>query len=174
MGRNEHGKDVNVYLRSQIWMYNDDFEGNSPGIQHYPRPYVIVSSDIGNTSGSPFVIGLAITSKNKPMSVNVLLSFNGETNTILCNQIKCLEKSKLTKYMGTVAAQKMQEIERVMCLSLGITFEDEYKLPAVEDMMAAALAKAKEMKHDIADDFALRIAAKLDELINTKIIPEIS
>jgi mRNA interferase MazF len=148
-------------------MYNDDFEGNAPGIQHYARPYVIVSSDVGNLSGNPVVIGLAMTSKFKPMSVNVSVkNVKGESNTVLCNQIKCLEKLKLVKYMGTLTPQKMKEIDKVMCVALGISINEEYKLPGVEDIIASAMTKADELRRGSADDFALQIAAKLDELVN--------
>lgn len=88
------------------------------------RPVLIVQNDIGNHY-SPTVIIAVLTSKQKkdlPTHINVNI---GEGNimmdsTILLEQIRTIDKFRLSKYIGSLPAEKMNQVNSAMLVSLGL------------------------------------------------------
>ena len=87
------------------------------------RPVLIVQNDRGNRY-SPTVIVVPLTGSEKKgrLPTHVLLP-GGEggvqkPSVVLCEQVRTLEKTRLTRYMGSLDAENLREVERALSVSL--------------------------------------------------------
>ena len=88
------------------------------------RPVLIVQNNVGNYH-SPTVIVSVLTSKTKkrlPTHINIC---SGEGNisvdsTILLEQIRTIDKTRLQKYVGSVSIDVMDRVDKAMLVSLGL------------------------------------------------------
>lgn len=89
------------------------------------RPVLIIQNNTGNHF-SPTVIAAAITGYSKrdrqPTHVRVGRSTCGlfRSSTILLEQLRTLDKSRLGEYMGSVGAEKMREVDAAPGISIGL------------------------------------------------------
>ena len=89
------------------------------------RPALIVQNERGNIN-SPTTIICPLTSKQKPtMDTHVPLSPSDcgilKESTVLCEQIRVIDKSRLKKKLGEVAnQQKLEDINKKLRISIGI------------------------------------------------------
>lgn len=88
------------------------------------RPVLIVQNDIGNLH-SPTVIVAAITSRHKKpnLPTHVVLKA-GECgiprdSVVMMEQVRTLQKSRLTKYLGSVPPETMRLVDEALMRSLG-------------------------------------------------------
>ena len=94
------------------------------------RPVLIIQNDLGNRF-SPTVIVLPLTSKiNKtplPTHVPLLPPQGGvrRPSIILCEQVRTLEKSRLTRYLGHLSPEKMGLVEKALAAAVGVEDGDE-------------------------------------------------
>ncbi len=90
------------------------------------RPVLIVQNDIGNCH-SPTVIAAAITGyvkgKRQPTHVRLKGAACGlfRNSTVLLEQLRTLDKSRLGEYMGSVGEDKMCEVDAALYVSVGVT-----------------------------------------------------
>lgn len=88
------------------------------------RPVLIIQNDLGNRF-SPTVIVLPLTSKmgKAPLRTHVpLLPPQGgvrKPSIILCEQVRTLEKSRLTTRLGSIRREKMMQVEEALALAVG-------------------------------------------------------
>ena len=88
------------------------------------RPVVIIQNDIGNLY-SPTVIVAALTSSRKkpelPVHVFIAAGEGGlpRDSLVLTEQVRTLEKTRLTRYMGTLREETMRRIDQALGMSLG-------------------------------------------------------
>ena len=88
------------------------------------RPVVIIQNDIGNRNG-PTVVA-AITSRTnkkwKPTHVHVSARTGGllTDSVIMLDQIRTLDKARLSQFLGRVDGQTLLKIEEAAKKSLGI------------------------------------------------------
>ena len=88
------------------------------------RPVLIVQNDMGNLH-SPTVIVAAITTRNKKprMPTHVLIRAHEcgirHDSVVMMEQVRTLEKTRLTKYLGTVPPETMRRVDAALRLSLG-------------------------------------------------------
>ena len=88
------------------------------------RPVVIIQNDMGNLY-SPTVIVAAVTSSRKkpflPVHVRITAGESGlkRDSVVLLEQLRTLEKRRLTRYLGTLPEGAMRRIDRALGLSLG-------------------------------------------------------
>ncbi len=89
------------------------------------RPVLIVQNDVGN-SHSPTVIAAAITGymkgKRQPTHVRLKGAACGlfRNSTVLLEQLRTLDKSRLGEYMGSVGEDKMREVDAALRISVGV------------------------------------------------------
>ena len=92
------------------------------------RPVVIIQNDTGNKY-SPTLIVLPITSQSKKyIPTHVCVGDEGglsRESTVLCEQIRTLDKSQLKGYIGKFSYDTMKRINQALCVSLALR---EYKL----------------------------------------------
>jgi len=92
------------------------------------RPVVIIQNDAGNLH-SPTVIAAAITGnagkKKLPTHVRLLDCACGlfRGSTVLLEQIRTLDKSRLQEYVGNIGSDRMQEVDMALTVSLGLETE---------------------------------------------------
>ena len=92
------------------------------------RPVVIIQNDMGNRH-SPTVIVAAVTTRSKPrlpVHVNITAEESGlmRDSVVLLEQVRTLEKSRLTRRMGSLGEDAMRRIDRALALSLGTAHSD--------------------------------------------------
>lgn len=89
------------------------------------RPVLIIQNNTGNHF-SPTVIAAAITGYTKrdkqPTHVRINPSTCGlpQNSTILLEQLRTLDKSRLNEYMGSVSEEKMREVNEALGVSVGL------------------------------------------------------
>lgn len=89
------------------------------------RPALIIQNDIGNEF-SPTTIVAPITtkifSKQFPTNVEIdkLNSPLKEKSTILLNQIRTIDKSRIAKNYGKISSKKLKEVDEAVMNSLGL------------------------------------------------------
>ena len=89
------------------------------------RPVLIIQNNTGNHF-SPTVIAAAITGYTKrdrqPTHVRINPSTCGlpQNSTILLEQLRTLDKSRLNEYMGSVDEEKMREVNAALGVSVGL------------------------------------------------------
>ncbi len=88
------------------------------------RPVLIIQNDTGNLH-SPTVIVAAITTRRKkpglPIHVPITAQESGlrYDSVVLTEQVRTLEKSRLTRYLGALSPEAMKRIDHALGLSLG-------------------------------------------------------
>ena len=88
------------------------------------RPVLVIQNDTGNLH-SPTVIVAAITSRNKKphMPVHVLITAEESglpaDSVVLTEQVRTLEKSRLTRYLGHLKDEAMARIDLALERSIG-------------------------------------------------------
>ncbi len=89
------------------------------------RPVLIIQNNIGNCH-SPTVIAAAITGyvegKRQPTHVRLKGSSCGlfRDSTVLLEQLRTLDKTRLDEYMGSVGEDKMREVDAALSVSVGL------------------------------------------------------
>ena len=98
------------------------------------RPVLIVQNDVGNRH-SPTVIAAAITSqKDKahlPTHIAVQADRCGLTrdSIVLLEQIRTIDKRRVTGYIGRISEKEMERVETAMKVSLGFIVPPEPEAP---------------------------------------------
>lgn len=93
------------------------------------RPVVVIQNDTGNLY-SPTVIVAAVTGRRKkpslPVHVRITAAESGLTqdSVVLLEQLRTLEKTRLTRYLGTLGEDTMRRIDRALGMSLGTVRRD--------------------------------------------------
>jgi len=89
------------------------------------RPSLIIQNDVSNKY-SPVTIIAAITSKkfSKDFSTNVFISKKdsklSKDSTILLNQIRTIDKSRIAKKISSLDLYSMHQVDLALKISLGI------------------------------------------------------
>lgn len=86
------------------------------------RPVLILQNDLGNRH-SPTVIVAAITGKpKKKLITHVPVSSSGlpKTSTVLLEQIRTIDKSRLLEYVGEAAPKDMADIGEALRKSVDV------------------------------------------------------
>ena len=89
------------------------------------RPVLVIQNNTGNIH-SPTIIAAAITGyvkgKHQPTHVRLQGASCGlfRASTVLLEQLRTLDKSRLDKYMGSVGEDKMREVDAALHVSVGL------------------------------------------------------
>ena len=88
------------------------------------RPVLIIQNDVGNRH-SPTVIAAAITGYAKTRHQPTHVALDGmlfglrKESTILLEQLRTLDKSRLGSYIGSLDEEKMREVDAALEISVG-------------------------------------------------------
>lgn len=88
------------------------------------RPVIIVSNDIGNKH-SPVVIAAPITSKihKKKLPTQILIGTESgleKLSMVECEQIRTLDKRRMTVYIGNAPKRLMSAIDHAVKIAMGL------------------------------------------------------
>ena len=89
------------------------------------RPVIVIQNDVGNEFSNTTIVA-PITSRpffNKiPTNVEIDKTNSplNEKSTILLNQIRTIDKSRILKNYGRVSIKKMKEVDEAIMVSLGL------------------------------------------------------
>lgn len=104
--------------RGEIWTC--DFEPTRGHEQGLKRPALVVSTDLFNKGPADLVIVLPITGTDRgiPTHVRVKAPEGGtkKDSYVLCEQVRCVSRERLTKCWGTVTRPTMAKVEE--CLKI--------------------------------------------------------
>ncbi|MDR0851686.1 MAG: type II toxin-antitoxin system PemK/MazF family toxin [Clostridiales Family XIII bacterium] len=109
--------------RSEIWLA--DLEPVTGSEQGGIRPVIIIQNDSGNKH-SPTTIITAMTGQKEkpalPTHVEITAVFLPVSSVALLEQIRTIDKARLSRYLGKASGEQMQEIEKAIAVSLGISY----------------------------------------------------
>lgn len=108
--------------RGQIWYC--DLSGTVGSEQGGIRPCLIIQNNIGNKY-SPTTIIAIITSRKTKANLPTHIWLNSECglpkeSMVECEQVRTVDKARLTKYKGTVSQEVMEEIDKGLKISFAV------------------------------------------------------
>ena len=109
-------------LRGEIWqVVLDPIVGSEIGKS---RPAVVISNNRSNEFSSTITV-LPITSKTLSVYPFEVLLEKEESSLpvdskIKCNQVRTLDKSRLSRIIGQLSPDKIKEVEQALLIHLGI------------------------------------------------------
>ena len=89
------------------------------------RPVLVIQNNIGNRYSTTVIVA-AITghSKDKFQPTHVRLRDSAcslfRCSTVLLEQLRTLDKSRLGEYMGSIGSDKLREVDAALSISLGL------------------------------------------------------
>lgn len=113
---------MNAPLRGEIWIVKLDPTMDSEIKK--TRPALIISNNINNQHMKTITL-LPITDKGEdvlPFEVNLPSKKSGLTkeSKIKCQQIRTVDKARLTKLIGEIDSVKIKEVEQALLIHLGV------------------------------------------------------
>ena len=109
-------------LRGEIW-YCDLGEGYASE-QGGLRPVLVVQNDVGNKFSTTTIVACitSATKNNLPthVEINEILP---KTSTVMCEQVRTIEKSRLIDRVGTLSKRTMNKVNKAMVVSIFNTRE---------------------------------------------------
>jgi len=90
------------------------------------RPGVIVSNNTHNYF-SPTVEVVYTTSKprKRQLPTQFMTDVTPCPSTVLCEEVNTVDKSRLQRYVGSLSAAGMAELDKCLAVSLGLTAKNE-------------------------------------------------
>lgn len=89
------------------------------------RPVIVIQNDKGNHF-SPTTIVAAITSKKDktklPTHVKITSAGLKRTSIVLLEQIRTVDKSRLSEYVDEVETAEMNKVDEAIAISLGLKY----------------------------------------------------
>ena len=108
--------------RGEIYYANiDSYIGSEQGGK---RPVLVIQNNVGNFY-SPTTIVATITSVRKHnLPTHVAITTQDcnlpKLSTIMLEQVKTIDKSRLVQYVGQLSEMKMKEIDKALAISIGL------------------------------------------------------
>ena len=107
--------------RGQIYYADLDGKGSE---QKGLRPVLIIQNDIGNKYSPTTIIAIITTRKTKAnLPTHVWLNAEcglPKESMVECEQLRTIDKVRLSKFKGTVSQEAMKEIDMAIKISLGV------------------------------------------------------
>ena len=111
---------IKIYRGDIVWANNPIAKGH---IQKKERPYLIISNN-KNNEHSTTVLAIPLTTKvKKNLPTHYKFMLKGKQNTLLAEQIVCLNKSDITKYYDTINDYDLKQIEDKVKIQLDLKGE---------------------------------------------------
>jgi mRNA interferase MazF len=114
---------MNVPRRGELYWVNLDPAIGSEIAK--TRPALIISNDIGNQyAGCVIVVPISSGNVGKvyPFEMHLSSGASGLTkeSKVLLDQIRTIDKSRLGNHIGTLSAERMEEVSHAIRLSLAV------------------------------------------------------
>lgn len=106
--------------RGDVWWVSID---DSLGYEMQTgRPVLVVSADGLNAKTSTAVVAFLTTSDSILLPSKVKLFINGRMNSVMCNQLRTLDKNRFTKYMASIPEEDMRRVMGALAVTLCIPY----------------------------------------------------
>ena len=118
----EKGETPHMVRRGEI--YYADLSPVVGSEQGGVRPVLIVQNDLGNLT-SPTVIVAPLTSRSKKKTLRTHVTVDppegglSRPSQVLCEQVRTLEKSRLSLYLGRLSADTLRRVDEALEQALG-------------------------------------------------------
>lgn len=110
---------MNQIKRGTVWWWVNGRQGRLH-VQQGNRPVVIVSNDTGNKYADIVTVIPFTTQVKKPYPQQVPVIFNEQVSIALAEQLTCISIVELGNYIGELKDFQMQQIDRAICVQLGL------------------------------------------------------
>ncbi len=110
-----------VFRRGDIYMANlNPFRGSEQG---GTRPVLVLQNDTGNFHSPTLIVTPLTTQEKKNLPTHCRLGHTkglNEPSVALLEQIKTIDKCRITRYLGKLTEEQMLAVEQAVQISLGI------------------------------------------------------
>ena len=110
-----------VFRRGDIYMANlNPFRGSEQG---GTRPVLVLQNDTGNFHSPTLIVTPLTTQEKKNLPTHCRLGHTkglNEPSVVLLEQIKTIDKCRITRYLGKLTDEQMLAVEQAVQISLGI------------------------------------------------------
>jgi mRNA interferase MazF len=175
-------------LRGEVyWVCVDDSVGSE---QQTGRPALIISGDKSNEK-NPTVIVAYLTTGGFGNYSSVSVNYVGKPERVLCNQVRTIDKQRLTRYMGKLSEPEMRRVSGglavCMCIRTDVgAYDDVFEKEDNEEVIALkaelemwkrsydiAMTQLVELK--VSSDIAMRMARRepVVKEVEIKVLPKV-
>lgn len=113
-------------IRGEIYFIDKGKGMETEGsVQMRGRPGIIVSNDANNIHSDTVEIVYLTTQPKTDLPTHCTIVSTAKTSTALCEQIQTVSKKKIGDYIGLCTENEMENIDRCLAISLGLTQETE-------------------------------------------------
>lgn len=115
-----------VFRRGDIYMANlNPFRGSEQG---GTRPVLVLQNNTGNFHSPTLIVTPLTTQEKKNLPTHCQLGYTkglNEPSVALLEQIKTIDKCRITRYLGKLTQKQMLAVEQAVQISLGMNMKQE-------------------------------------------------
>lgn len=114
-----------IFSRGDLFWGSNDIANGSEQKGH--RPYLIVSNNLNNNHSTLLTVVPITTQDKKRLPTHKTVMINDVKCTALCEQITCIRKIDLSKYIHSLTKEEFKEIEDGIKVQLALNDKKEAK-----------------------------------------------
>ena len=142
--------------------------GTGVGVEmNVTRPGLIVSSDKMNTTSDAAIVVFLTTKEHGHVWCGGNTFATGRESWIKCDQIQLVDKTRFTKYLGTVTPGEMREVESCLEDLFELGYEDTVALAAKDREIESRDVLIGDLRTEVAAVMA-RVNEKNEEIASLK------
>ena len=120
-----------VFSRGDLfWASNDNAKGSE---QKGYRPYLIVSNNLNNNYSSLLTVVPITTQHKKDLPTHKTVMINDVQCTALCEQITCVEKSDMIKYIRSLTKDEFKDVEEGIKIQLALNTKNTENMQKIAE-----------------------------------------
>lgn len=113
-----------------FWGSNDIANGSE---QKGYRPYLIISNNMNNNYNSLLTVVPLTTKNKKGIPTHKTIMINDVKCTVLCEQITCVEKTDMLKFIRSISMEELKDVEEGIKIQLALNTKNVENLQINEE-----------------------------------------